>query len=37
VQVVLDGRVVAENTINRMAQDKYGAGIKTKRALGLPV
>lgn len=37
VQSVLDGRIVAENTITRMARDKHGAGTKTKRALGIGV
>ncbi len=35
VQTLLDGQLVAENTVTKMAQDKRGLRTKTQRALGV--
>ncbi len=35
VQSLLDGQIIAENTVTKMAQDKRGLRTKTQRALGV--
>jgi hypothetical protein len=35
VQSLIDGQIVAENTVTRMARNKRGVGTKAKRALGV--